>query len=92
MTVENLKDFDRTLFGTKVLNLETKKLGIVLYTWTNVYADGNIPFATCVDENGKRYNVSMDNIQVVEDLNWSYNQKAGRKFSSGFYFYEFNYN
>lgn len=69
MALENLKDFDRTLFGTKVLNLETKKLGIVLYTWTNVYADGNIPFATCVDENGKKYNVSMDNIQVVEDLN-----------------------
>ena len=69
MTLENLKDFDRTLFGTKVLNLETKKLGIALYTWTNVYADGNIPFATCVDENGKKYNVSMDNIQVVEDLN-----------------------
>lgn len=69
MTLENLKDFDRTLFGTKVLNLETKKLGIVLYTWTNVYADGNIPFATCVDENGKKYNVSMDNIQVVKDLN-----------------------
>ena len=69
MTLENLKDFDRTLFGTKVLNLETKKLGIVLYTLTNVYADGNIPFATCVAENGKRYNVSMDNIQVVEDLN-----------------------
>lgn len=69
MTLENLKDFDRTLFGTKVLNLETKKFGIVLYTWTNVYADGEIPFATCVDENGKKYNVSMDNIQVVEDLN-----------------------
>lgn len=67
MTLENLKDFDRTLFGTKVLNLETKKLGIVLYTWTNVYADGNIPFATCVDENGKKYNTSMDNIQVIED-------------------------
>ena len=69
MALENLKDFDRTLFGTKVLNLETKKLGIVLYTWTNVYADGEIPFATCVDENGKKYNVSIDNIQVVEDLN-----------------------
>lgn len=53
MTLENLKDFDRTLFGTKVLNLETKKLGIVLYTWTNVYADGNIPFATCIDETAK---------------------------------------
>lgn len=67
MTLENLKDFDRTLFGTKVLNLETKKLGIVLYTWTNIYTDGEIPFATCVDENGKKYNVSMDNIQVIED-------------------------
>ena len=67
MTLENLKDFDRTLFGTKVLNLETNKLGIVIYTWTNVYADGEIPFATCIDENGKKYNVSMVNIQVVED-------------------------
>ena len=60
---------DRTMFGTKILNYETQKQGILLYTWTNVYVDGNIPFATCVDENGKRYNVSMDNIQVVEDLN-----------------------
>ena len=65
MTLENLKDFDRTLFGTKVLNLETKKLEIVLYTWTNVYADGNIPFATCVNENGKRYNIEMDSIIII---------------------------
>ncbi len=68
MALENLKDFDRTLFGTKVLNLETKKLGIVLYTWTNVYADGNIPFATCVDENGKKYNIEMDSITAIENL------------------------
>lgn len=67
MTLENLKDFDRTLFGTKILNLKTKNLGIVLYTWTNIYADGNISFATCVDENGKKYNVSMDDIQIIED-------------------------
>ena len=68
MTLENLKDFDRTLFGTKVLNLETKKLGIVLYTWINVYADGNIPFATCVDENGKKYNIEMNSITAIENL------------------------
>ena len=68
MALENLKDLDRTLFGTKVLNLETKKLGIVLYTWTNVYADGNIPFATCVDENGKKYNIAMDLITAIENL------------------------
>lgn len=67
MALENLKDFDRTLFGTKVLNLETQKLGIVLYTWTNIYADTQVPFATCVDENGKKYNILMDYIQTVED-------------------------
>ena len=68
MTVENLKDFDRTLFGTKVLNWNTQKIGIVIYTWTNVYADGEIPFATCVDENGKKYNIAMDSITAVENL------------------------
>ncbi len=68
MALENLKDFDRTLFGTKVLNWNTQKLGIVLYTWTNVYADGEIPFATCVDENGKKYNIEMDSITAVENL------------------------
>ena len=68
MALENLKDFDRTLFGTKVLNWNTQKLGIVIYTWTNVYADGEIPFATCVDENGKKYNIAMDLITAVENL------------------------
>ena len=68
MALENLKDFDRTLFGTKVLNWNTQKLGIVLYTWTNVYADGEIPFATCVDENGKKYNIEIDSITAIENL------------------------
>ena len=68
MALENLKDFDRTLFGTKVLNWNTQKIGIVIYTWTNVYADGEIPFATCVDENGKKYNLEMDSITAIENL------------------------
>lgn len=79
MTLENLKDFDRTLFGTKVLNLEIKKLGIELYTWTNVYADGNIPFATCVDENGKKYNIAMDLITAIENLENEELEKLGLK-------------
>ena len=79
MALENLKDFDRTLFGTKVLNLETQKLGIVLYTWTNIYADDNIPFATCVDENGKKYNVSMDDIRTIEDLDKDELKELGLK-------------
>ena len=58
---------DRTLFGTKVYNNQTKEYGLVIYTWTNSYADGDIPFATCVDENGKRYNTAIDNLTPVEE-------------------------
>ncbi len=79
MTLENLKDLDRTLFGTKVLNWNTQKIGIVLYTWTNVYADGNIPFATCVDENGKKYNIAMDLITAIENLENEELEKLGLK-------------
>ena len=79
MTVENLKDFDRTLFGTKIVNFNTQKLGLILYTWTNVYADAYIPFATCVDENGKKYNVSMDDIRAIEDLDEVELQELGLK-------------
>lgn len=79
MALENLKDFDRTLFGTKVLNWNTQKIGIVIYTWTNVYADGEIPFATCVDENGKKYNIAMDSITAVENLENEELEKLGLK-------------
>ena len=79
MALENLKDFDRTLFGTKVLNWNTQKIGIVIYTWTNVYADGNIPFATCVDENGKKYNIAMDLITAIENLENEELEKLGLK-------------
>ncbi len=79
MALENLKDLDRTLFGTKVLNWNTQKIGIVIYTWTNVYADGNIPFATCVDENGKKYNIAMDLITAIENLENEELEKLGLK-------------
>ena len=57
----------RTLFGTKVVNFKTEELGLVLYTWTNVYADSNVPFATCVDKDGKKYNITMDSISPVDE-------------------------
>lgn len=63
MTIEK----DRTMFGTKVFNYETKEYGLLIYTWTNTFADGDIPFAACVDENGKKYNVKMDSISPVEE-------------------------
>lgn len=62
-----LKNQDRTMFGTKVYNNETKEYGILIYTWTNQFADGDVPFATCVDINGKRYNTALDNLTPVEE-------------------------
>lgn len=62
-----LKDKDTMLFGTKVFNNQTQKLGLVLYTWTNTYADGEVPFAKCVDINGNVYNTPMENISPIED-------------------------
>ncbi len=53
---------DRTLFGTKVIDLKSDKQALILYTWKNVFADGVIDFATCVDKDGKKYNISLDNL------------------------------
>ena len=63
MTIEK----DRTMFGTKILNHETKEVALLIYTWTNKFADGNILYATCVDMNGKKYNIEMDAISPLED-------------------------
>ena len=59
------KDF--TMFGTKVLNLKTQEVGLLLYTWVNKYADKDVDFATCVDKNGKRYNTELDNLKGFEE-------------------------
>lgn len=69
----NLLEKDRTLFGLKVFNHNTKELGLILYTWINVYfvIGGDreeIVFATCVDPNGKKYNTELSNIEPVEDM------------------------
>lgn len=62
----NLKNRNDLLFGTKVMNHQTGELGIVIYTWLNKYADKDVEFATCVDKNGKKYNIEMDNITPLE--------------------------
>lgn len=58
---------DYVLFGTKVLNLKTQEVGLILYTWVNVYADATVDFATCVDKNGKKYNIELDNLKGFEE-------------------------
>jgi len=64
MTLKNKNDM---LFGTKILNNKTNEAGLLIYTWTNTYADGDVEFATCVDKNGKKYNIEMDNITPISD-------------------------
>lgn len=56
-----------TLYGTKIYNDKTKEIGLLICTWGNQFADENINFATCVDKNGKRYNIELDNIKPLED-------------------------
>lgn len=57
-----------TLFGTKIFNKKTKEVGLLIKTWVNKFADGDIMFATCVDEKGNKYNISMDLITPFEEV------------------------
>ena len=48
---------DYQLYGTKILNLKTKQVGLLICIWKNKFADRDIDYATCVDQQGKRYNI-----------------------------------
>lgn len=58
---------DYKLYGTKILNLKTQEIGLLICLWENKYADKTVDFATCGDKNGKRYNIELDNIRGFED-------------------------
>ncbi len=56
------------IYSTKIINHKTNEIGLLIKTWINKYSDKDILFATCVDKNGKRYNIELDNIQPIEDF------------------------
>lgn len=58
---------DYQLYGTKILNLKTQKIWLLICLWKNKFADKTVDCATCVDKTGKRYNIELDNIRGVED-------------------------
>ena len=58
---------DYQLYGTKVLKLKTQEIGLLIYLWENKFADKTVDCAICVDKNGKRYNIELDNIRGFED-------------------------
>ena len=43
---------DYQLYGTKVLNLKTQEIGLLICIWENRFADREIDYATCVDKTG----------------------------------------
>ena len=59
---------DYQLYGTKILNLKTKEVGLLICIWKNKFADAEIEYTTCVDRQGKRYNIELDNIEVLDDF------------------------
>ena len=58
---------DYAFYGTKVLNLKTQEIGLLICLWKNRFADKTVACATCVDKQGKRYNIELDNIKALED-------------------------
>lgn len=59
---------DYQLYGTKILNQKTKEVGLLICIWKNKFADAEVDYATCVDRQGKRYNIELDNIEVLDDF------------------------
>ena len=53
----NMVEKDYMLYGTKILNLRTQEIGLLICLWENKYAD----------KTGKRYNIELDNIRGFED-------------------------
>ena len=60
---------DYTLYGTQVLNLKTQEIGLLICVWKNRFADKTVDFETCVDKQGKRYNIELDTIAPLEQTN-----------------------
>ena len=58
---------DYRLYGTKILNPKTKEVGLLICIWKNKFADAEIDYTTWVDRQGKRYNIELDNIEVLDD-------------------------
>ena len=66
MTI-NYKKLGQKLKRMRVKNNLTQEIGLLICIWKNKFADGDVEFATCVDKQGKRYNIELDNIRGFDD-------------------------
>ena len=58
---------DYALYGTKVLNLKSQEIGLLICIWKKKFGDSEIDYATCVDKQDKRYNIKLDEILQLEE-------------------------
>lgn len=54
-------------FGTKVYDHKKLQVAVIIKTWVNKFADGEVDYATLVDINGKKYNTQLDNVTPTEE-------------------------
>ena len=59
---------DYQLYGTKILNLKTKQVGLLICICKNKFTDAEIDYTTCIDRQGKHYNIELDDIEVLDDF------------------------
>lgn len=53
------------VYGTKIKNLKTNEIGLLICTWINKFADVNVDFATCIDIKINRLHMELDNLNIV---------------------------
>ncbi len=54
-------------FGTKIRNIRTGELGLLIRTYLNKFADDSVMYAVWVDQKGKRKCDELDNLKPVDD-------------------------
>lgn len=58
---------DYKLYGTKILNLKTQEIGLLICLWENKFADKTVDITTSVDKMRKKYNITIENIAWVKE-------------------------
>ena len=59
----NIVEKDYKLYGTKIFNLNTQGIGLLICLLENKFDDQTVDFVTCVDKNENCYNIELDNIR-----------------------------
>ncbi|UKI40686.1 MAG: hypothetical protein L6V95_11130 [Candidatus Melainabacteria bacterium] len=68
---------DYMLYGTKILNLKTQEIGLLICLWENKFTDKTVDFATCVDKTGK--GCTTLNLIISESLKMILKNKLTKK-------------